>query len=141
MSQKINFFNEDVQFTLKDKIRIRKWIRKSIESEDFKLGELNFIFCTDSYLLRVNQEYLKHDTYTDIITFDNSEDSEVISGDIFISVDRVTENAEKLQVTFNDELHRVMIHGVLHLMGYPDKKKEEKMLMTTKEDFYLAQRL
>lgn len=141
MSQKINFFNEDVQFTLKDKIRIRQWIRKSIEIEDFKLGELNFIFCSDSYLLQINQEYLKHDTYTDIITFDNSENSELISGDIFISIDRVTENAERLQINLQNELHRVMIHGVLHLMGYPDKKKEEKLLMTSKEDFYLAQRL
>ncbi|MFB5945535.1 rRNA maturation RNase YbeY [Albibacterium profundi] len=141
MSQKINFFNEDIQFTLKNKIQIRKWIRKSIENEGFKLGELNFIFCSDGYLLQINQEYLKHDTYTDIITFDNSELSEIISGDIFISIDRIIENAEKFQINFDNELHRVMIHGVLHLMGYPDKKREEKVIMTSKEDYYLTQRL
>lgn len=141
MSQKINFFNEDIQFTLKNKIQIRKWIRKSIENEGFKLGELNFIFCSDGYLLQINQEYLKHDTYTDIITFDNSELSEIISGDIFISIDRIIENAEKFQINFDNELHRVMIHGILHLMGYPDKKREEKVIMTSKEDYYLTQRL
>lgn len=141
MSQKINFFNEDIQFTLKNKVQIRKWIRKSIENEGFKLGELNFIFCSDGYLLQINQEYLKHDTYTDIITFDNSELSEIISGDIFISIDRIIENAEKFQINFDNELHRVMIHGVLHLMGYPDKKREEKVIMTSKEDYYLTQRL
>lgn len=140
MSQKINFFSEDIQFTLKDKIRLRKWVTKTIENEELKLGELNFIFCSDHYLLNINQEYLKHDTFTDIITFDNSDAADLISGDIFISVERITENAKNLNINFNDELHRVMIHGVLHLIGYPDKEKEEKIFMTSKEDSYLAQR-
>lgn len=140
MSPKINFFTEEVQFTLKDKIRLRKWLTNTLKSEDFKLGELNFIFCSDSYLLKINQEYLKHDTFTDIITFDTSEEEDRISGDIFISIDRITENAKNIKVDFNEELHRVMVHGVLHLMGYPDKKKEEKSLMTAKEDYYLARR-
>lgn len=140
MSQKIHFFNEEVAFKLQDKIPLRKWITQTIQQEDFQLGELNFIFCSDQYLLKINQEYLEHDTFTDIITFDNSEEEEVISGDIFISIERVTENAENLKIEFTDELHRVMIHGVLHLLGYPDKNKEEKALMTTKEDHYLTLR-
>jgi|SRR5690606_557727 len=140
MSQKIQFFNEEIQFTLKNKMHLRKWVTDTLESENFELGELNFIFCSDTYLLKINQEYLNHNTFTDIITFDNSEENKEISGDIFISIDRVIENANSLSIDFNDELHRVMIHGVLHLMGYPDKKKEEKYLMTAKEDHYLARR-
>ncbi|WP_118193615.1 rRNA maturation RNase YbeY [Albibacterium indicum] len=140
MSQKIHFFVEEIEFTLKSKMKLRKWIQATLENEDFFLGELNFIFCSDSYLLKINQEYLNHDTFTDIITFDNSEKSKEISGDIFISIDRVVENASTFSLEFKDELHRVMIHGILHLMGYSDKNKEEKYLMTEKENEYLAQR-
>ena len=100
---------------------------------------INFIFCDDAYLLEMNQEYLKHDTFTDIITFDYGS-SEAVSGDIFISVDRIRENAAKLQQNALDELHRVMIHGILHLIGYKDKSPADKAQMTSKEDKYLSLR-
>ncbi|RZL42349.1 MAG: rRNA maturation RNase YbeY [Pedobacter sp.] len=136
----INFFLEDVSYNLRDKQLLRNWINQTISSEKYSLSELNFIFCSDDYLLEINKQYLNHDTFTDIITFDNSEEEKVIFGDIFISIDRIKENAANFKVGMKDELHRVIIHGTLHLLGYPDKKKEEKALMTTKEDFYLAER-
>lgn len=134
----IQFFNENIQFTLKKKGVIRQWISKTIKSEGFKkVGELSLIFCDDDYLLSINQQYLDHNTYTDIITFDNSEDEEVISGDIFISIDRIKENASLYKVEEAHELHRVIIHGILHLCGYLDHSKEEKKMMTEKEEQYL----
>ncbi len=136
----INFFVEDVQFNLKQKIHLRKWIAACIKAEGFKLRELNFIFCSDTYLLGLNKEYLNHDTFTDIITFDNSEEEGDIVGDIFISVDRVCENAINFKVSETDEMHRVMVHGTLHLLGYGDKGNAAKVLMTKKEDFYLSAR-
>src|ERR1700733_3748711 len=110
----INFFEEDVTYKLKDKIKVRQWITETIVAEGFKLQELNYIFCSDEYLLTINQQYLDHDTYTDIITFDNSEIEKTIIGDIFISVERIKENAAKFKVDEATELHRVMIHGALH---------------------------
>jgi rRNA maturation RNase YbeY len=101
---------------------------------------LSFVFCSDAYLLEINKQYLNHDTFTDIVTFDSSEDEDVIAGDIFISVERIRENASKFSVSEKDELNRVIIHGVLHLCGYYDKKKEDKALMTEKEDYYLSTR-
>ena len=137
----ITFFTEDLAFTLKDKAKVREWINNTIKAEGFKrIAELNFIFCSDAYLLDINKQYLNHDTYTDIVTFDSSEDEDVIAGDIFISVERTRENAAKYGVSDMDELHRVIIHGVLHLCGYYDKKKEDKELMTAKENEYLAKR-
>ena len=137
----ISFFSEDIEFTLKDKAKVRNWIGDTTKAEGFKrMGELNFVFCSDEYLLDINKQYLNHDTYTDIVTFDSSEEEEVISGDIFISIERIRENAAKFGVTERDELHRVIIHGVLHLCGYYDKKKEDKELMTAKENEYLAKR-
>lgn len=137
---KIHFFSEDISYIIKQKALIRTWIESTILNEGYKLKELNFIFCSDNYLLSINQNYLKHNTYTDIITFDNSEARGDISGDIFISVDRVRENAKKFEVSEANEIQRIMIHGTLHLLGYLDKKKEEKALMTEKEDFYLSKR-
>lgn len=137
MAGTINFFNEDIDFTLKNKIKLKRWIKTTIVSENHKLGELNFIFCSDEYLLEVNKQYLNHDTYTDIITFDNSDINLLIIGDIFISYDRIRENAVKFGVSEIDELHRIIIHGTLHLLGYKDKSKADKALMTTKEDIYL----
>jgi probable rRNA maturation factor len=134
----ICFFEEDIKYTLKHKTAIRKWIKDTVVAEGFKLSELNYIFCSDAYLLRINQEYLDHDTYTDIITFDNSEQENVIVGDIFISVERTQENAKKFNVPEAIELHRVMIHGALHLLGYKDKGAASKKLMTQMEDKYLA---
>ncbi|MDA9554667.1 rRNA maturation RNase YbeY [Pelobium sp.] len=136
----IHFFFEETSFILKSKTNLRNWINRTIEAEKHQLNELNFIFCSDDYLLEINQQYLKHDTYTDIITFDNSEEKGQIYGDIFISIDRIRENAKTFKVSFPNELHRVIIHGTLHLLGYPDKKKEEKALMTEKENQYLALR-
>lgn len=136
----IHFFSEDITYTLKSKGLLRTWIKNTITQEGFKLRELNFIFCSDNYLLSMNQEYLKHDTLTDIITFDNSENQKEIVGDIFISLERIQENAESFKVETEDELHRVMIHGTLHLLGYADKGKEAKALMTDKENLYLSKR-
>jgi rRNA maturation RNase YbeY len=136
----INFFTEDISFNLKQKGLVRTWIRNTIMTVKHRLRLLNFIFCSDSYLLNINQKYLKHDTYTDIITFDNSDLKQEIVGDIFISLDRIRENAKELKVNEKDELHRVMIHGTLHLLGYPDKGKSAKALMTEKEDLYLSKR-
>ncbi|TZF82102.1 rRNA maturation RNase YbeY [Pedobacter sp. BS3] len=134
----IHFFSEDIDFTLRKKLQVRQWIRKTILSEGKRLGELNFIFCSDGYLLEINKQYLDHDTYTDIVTFDNSAEPGKITGDIFISIDRIRENAQNFKVSETDELHRVIIHGVLHLLGYKDKSKPDKLLMTQKEDEYLA---
>jgi probable rRNA maturation factor len=136
----IHFFSEDIQFTLKQKLIVRSWIRNTVLTEGYTLGELNFVFSSDDYLLQINKKYLQHDTYTDIITFDNSDTENLIVGDIFISIDRVRENSAKFNVNERDELHRVMIHGTLHLLGYPDKGAKAKKLMTCKEDYYLSLR-
>jgi rRNA maturation RNase YbeY len=136
----INFFNEDISFKLKQKGLVRNWIRNTIISENHRLKLLNFIFCSDAYLLNINKQYLNHDTYTDIITFDNSDVELEIAGDIFISVERVRENAKELGLNDTDELHRVIIHGTLHLLGYSDKSKSLKAQMTDKEDLYLSKR-
>jgi len=137
---KINFFTEDITYHLKGKTAIKKWLSETVVAEGYTLAELNFIFCSDEYLLRVNQDFLQHDYYTDVITFDNSEELKTILGDIFISIDRVKENAQQNNATTHDELCRIMIHGTLHLLGYRDKTKKAKTEMTTKEDFYLALR-
>ncbi|MFD0795351.1 rRNA maturation RNase YbeY [Mucilaginibacter litoreus] len=136
----ITFFEEDISYKLKNKTAVRKWINNTIEAEGYKLRELNYIFCSDDYLLQINQQYLDHDTYTDIITFDNSEEEGIIVADIFISVERVQENAANFKVTETQELHRVIIHGALHLLGYKDKSDTDKKKMTSKEDFYLDKR-
>lgn len=134
----INFFNEDVPLPKLKKRKLVNWIKKVILSEGKKIGEISFIFCSDNYLLEVNKKYLDHDYYTDIITFDYVED-DIIQGDIFVSVDRVKENSVTFMANFEDEIHRILIHGILHLLGYKDKVKKDKYLMTTKEDFYLIE--
>lgn len=136
----INFFEEDILFKLKNKTKVKQWIKSTIEIEGYSLKELNYIFCSDQYLLQINQQYLDHDTFTDIVTFDNSEKKGVIEGDIFISIDRIRENAIKFNSGEVNELHRVIIHGALHLLGYQDKKAESKKIMTGKEDHYLSLR-
>jgi len=136
----IHFFEEDIAYKLKQKSAVRSWITETIQAEGYKLKELTYIFCSDNYLLQINQQYLDHDTYTDIVTFDNSDIAQTISGDIFISIDRIRENAAKFGVTEADELHRVIIHGALHLLGYKDKSPADKKKMTLKEDFYLNKR-
>ncbi len=134
----IQFCSEDITFSLKEKLKHKAWLNEVAKQEGKKILELSYVFCSDEYLLQINQEYLNHDTLTDIVTFDNSEDPKKIEGDIFISIDRVKENGEKLG-TSETELERVMVHGLLHLLGYKDKKKEDKSLMTDKEDFYIKQ--
>lgn len=134
----IQFCTEDITFSLKEKIKHKAWLNEVAKQEGKKILELTYVFCSDEYLLQINQEYLNHDTLTDIVTFDNSEDPKKIEGDIFISIERVKENGNKLG-TSETELERVMVHGLLHLLGYKDKKKEDKALMTEKEDFYIKQ--
>ena len=132
-------FNNEIEFALENQDNLVNWISQTIEKEKFKLGELNYIFCSDDQLLKRNSEFLNHDTYTDIISFDYTM-GKLISGDIFISIDRVTENAKTFNTSFQDELNRVMIHGVLHYCGYKDKTDDDKSLMRSKEDYYLSLR-
>jgi probable rRNA maturation factor len=140
MSKKgrIHYFTEDTKYILKSKRIISSWIRNSIKMENKDTGDINFIFCSDAYLLNLNIEYLNHNTLTDIITFDSTETENEISGDIYISIDRVKENAQNLNSLLIDELHRVIIHGILHLCGYMDKEEDEIKIMRQKEDFYLS---
>jgi probable rRNA maturation factor len=136
----IQFFEEDITYKLKNKTKVRHWLQETIVAEGFHLQELTYVFCSDAYLLQINQQYLDHDTYTDIITFDNSAEKGEITSDIFISIPRIRENAASFNVPEADELHRVMVHGVLHLLGYKDKTPADKKKMTQKEDYYLAKR-
>lgn len=131
----IHFFTEEIRFDLPKKLSRKNWLKKLAESENFRIGELNYIFCSDEYLYQINVDYLNHHTYTDIITFDNSENENWIEGDIFISIDRVRENAAKLGQTESKELSRVISHGLFHLMGYKDKTKEDSQIMRSKEEF------
>ncbi len=135
---KIKFFTEEIKYNLKHKTLIKSWLKAAITKEGYALKELNFIFCSDDYLLGINQTYLQHNNYTDVITFDNATKLNTIIGDIFISVDRVKENATLFNTTKNNELCRVMMHGTLHLLGYKDKTKATKTIMTAKENEYLA---
>lgn len=129
----ITFQNQDIRFRLKDKIALKHWMKRVIADERKICGELNFVFTSDASLLKTNQAFLNHNTYTDIITFDSCEGN-VINGDILISVERVRENAAKFGTHFEGELHRVMIHGVLHLLGYKDKSKKDKAEMRRREN-------
>jgi rRNA maturation RNase YbeY len=133
----VQFFTEGITFRL-PKARLKtQWLKNAIAQEGKRLEALTYIFCSDAYLLQINQQFLKHNTYTDIITFDYSE-GDVLQGEIYISIERVRENAAKYKVSFNQELARVMIHGVLHLAGYRDKRPAEKALMRKKEEAYLS---
>jgi probable rRNA maturation factor len=126
-------FNYLTDFNLDNEQKIQDWISSCIDNYGFTSGELNYIFCNDDYLLKLNEEFLKHDTLTDIISFDYTLDK-LISGDIFISIERVTENAQKFNQTFDNELNRVLIHGILHYLGFKDKLKEDKLKMSAEED-------
>lgn len=130
-------FNYENDFVLENEEVYQEWISKIIESENFTEGEINYIFCDDDYLININNEYLNHDTYTDIISFDYSE-GKSLSGDIFVSTERVTENALNFKVPFDNELKRVLSHGVLHYCGYKDKTKEDVIIMRQKEDEKIA---
>lgn len=137
MSSSISFHSEDVDFQLENEQKLIDWINITIQQEEKSATEITYVFCSDEYLYQMNLDYLNHDTYTDIITFDYTENL-FVSGDIFISIDRVKENAIKFNTTFLNELSRVIIHGVLHLVGYKDKTTEQKQVMRSKEDFYLT---
>jgi rRNA maturation RNase YbeY len=130
----IYFFSEEINFEIKEKLNRKRWLKNIATKAGFKIKELNYVFCSDEYLYQINLEYLNHETYTDIITFDNSEKEFDLSGDIFISIDRVNENAKTHNQEIETELSRVLAHGLLHLMGYKDKTKEESTLMRQKEE-------
>ena len=132
----IRYFQEDIRFELKQKMLNNRWLKMVAGSEMRRLGAINIIFCSDNYILDVNMKYLQHDYFTDIITFDYCE-KDILSGDLFISIDSVRENALFYGVPFADELDRVMVHGLLHLIGYDDHTEEQIREMRAKEDYYL----
>jgi len=135
------FVVEDVpEFELSDAEGLVQWLERIAAVHEYRIVQLTYIFCSDNYLHALNVEYLDHDTLTDVITFDNSDDADILEGDVFISVERVRENAQDLGISFRDELHRVMIHGVLHLLGYHDKDLLSQTAMRAKEDYCLALR-
>lgn len=133
----ISFFNEDIDFKFQDKNKFKVWLKKVTDKEGFKLKTLNYIFCSDEYLHKINLEYLDHDTYTDIITFDNSEEESSIEGDVFVSIERIRENAQTLNIVFEEEVKRVIVHGLLHLCGYDDHTPEDKAEMRRLESEYI----
>lgn len=132
----ISYYTEDIKFTLKGKLLNNRWLKMVVGSEIKRMGDLSLIFCSDRYILDVNMRYLQHDYFTDIITFDYCE-GDVVSGDLFISIDSVRENAVLYGASFEDELDRVMVHGVLHLLGYDDHTPEETAVMREKENYYI----
>ncbi|MFT5617919.1 MAG: putative rRNA maturation factor [Arenicella sp.] len=133
----ISFFSEEIDFELSNQEKISSWLGSAIEEYEKQLVEISYVFCSDEYLHKINVEYLNHDTYTDIITFDNSETEEEVESDIFVSVDRVKENAKEFGVSFEQELHRVLIHGLLHLLGFKDKTETEATEMRKQEEAWL----
>lgn len=134
----INFFNEEVEFTLRQKNNVRKWIEEAVEAEGAEHGPLNFVFCSNAFLHDMNIKYLGHNDLTDIITFDLSDEEGTISGDVFISVEMATDNAREYGTSLQNEIRRLVIHGVMHLIGYKDKSPEDKAVMTEREDHYLS---
>lgn len=138
ISSTIRFFFQYPGVTLRERTRLKNYIQNIFRQEKLRLGGLNYIFCSDKYLLKINQDFLGHDYFTDIVTFDLSENSKQIRGEIYISIDRVRENAQKIGVSFKSELHRVIFHGALHLCGYDDKSAPDLKEMRQKEDFYLT---
>lgn len=140
MNATTRFFSEEITFKLTHPRKTSLWIKFVIQKEKKSLGKINFVFCNDAYLLQINQDYLNHNSYTDIITFDSSETKDLIEGEIYISIERIQENSVSFQAAFDDELHRVIIHGVLHLVGYSDKTDAKRLRMRRKEDAYLSLR-
>lgn len=133
----IQFTAHEVKDQLKDKRRLKQFLSDLFTAEGQGLKSLHYVFCSDDYLLEINKQFLQHDTYTDIVTFEMGEDPDVTEGEIYLSVDRVVDNAKKFDVSFNQELHRVIFHGALHLCGFKDKSKKDALLMRSKEDEYL----
>ena len=135
--QKIQFYALDRNPPLKERTRLKFFIEKLFITEKRKLGNLSYIFCSDEHLLTINKDFLKHDFYTDVITFDLSSSTNEIEGEVYVSVDRIKDNAKQLGVSFKEELHRVIFHGALHLCGYKDKNKTDQQQMTLAENRYL----
>ena len=133
-----NFFFETKNLKIKNKTKVRSLIKSLCLKENKKLGFINCVFCSDEYLVEINKKYLKNDYYTDIITFDHKDSEDNVEGDLYISAERIKENAKNFRVTTEEELVRVIIHGVLHLIGYKDKSKKEKVIMTQKENKYIS---
>ena len=136
----IHFFTEDITFKLAHPRKTASWITAMVKKERRSIKDINYIFCSDGYLLQINKDYLNHNTLTDIITFDYSEGAKQLEGEIFISIERVKENSSLYNTTFQDELDRVLIHGILHLIGYSDKKPAKKAQMRKKEEACLSLR-
>lgn len=134
----VRYFSEGISFKVPNPRKTSSWIKSVIQVNKAKLKEVSFIFCSDSYLLQMNQSFLNHNTLTDIITFDYSKSRNALEGEIYISVERVLANAEKFEVSFEQEIKRVMIHGILHLLGFKDKKVKEKAQMRKKEEACLS---
>ena len=136
----IEFFKAETRYSIKSKEQLCSWLVATAKKEGFKIDSLNIIICSDEYLYRMNMQFLQHDTYTDIITFDQSSLPSLIDAELYISIDRIRENAKTLKTTITNELHRVMVHGLLHVCGYKDKMPADKAIMSGKEDFYLSLR-
>lgn len=133
----ISYYFEDTDIVFKQRARIKKWLKLVAESEIRRIGDISVIFCSDNYILDINQRYLSHDYFTDIITFDYCE-GDILSGDLFISVDSVRENSLEYGTEFEEELHRVIVHGLLHLIGYDDHEEDDIKTMRQKENYYLS---
>lgn len=133
----VQFYIADTKITLKERTKLKGFIISIFLKEGKKMNYINYIFCSDEYLLSINREFLKHDYYTDIITFNLSGIQDPINGEVYVSIDRIRENAKNLQVSIKSEFHRVIFHGALHLCGYKDKKRADKQLMRKQEDKYL----
>jgi rRNA maturation RNase YbeY len=133
---KISFFKVDCKYRLSHRKQIDEWLKSSVSMEGWEMGKVHIVLCSDEYLLTLNQKFLKHNTYTDIITFQGDREG-FVEGELYISLERIKENAGKFSVSVGEELNRVLIHGFLHLMGYKDKAKKEKEVMKRKEDYYL----
>ena len=131
-------FNYETQYELKGEAKISNWISSVINSENHKEGQINYVFCDDAYLHKLNLEFLKHDTLTDIISFDYSL-GKILNGDIYISIERAEDNAKDFGVSFQEEIHRLIVHGILHYCGFKDKAEDDAKLMRGKENFYLRQ--
>jgi probable rRNA maturation factor len=136
----ILFHKENIKFRLNNQTELRNWLIATLQYYGFNVISINYIFCSDKYLLKINKQFLKHNYFTDIITFDNSTDKRKLEADIFISVDRVKENSKKYKISFSDELHRVMVHGALHLAGFNDKSISQQTKMRKAEDLWLSKR-
>lgn len=134
----VNFFNEDHDFLPANQLKLIAWLERIATNYAYKISDLNYILCSDEFLLNINKQYLNHDYYTDIITFDHADEKTCIAGDIFISIDRAQENSAALRHSFDAEFHRLLVHGLLHLLGFNDKTDAEKKVMTEKEEACLS---